>query len=757
MGLIDGVSSFVGKAVDYGAHAVGGTLEAVGLDDLGHAVEKWGDGIADDLGAAVGERNLGESEDPKELVHGDVKKLGETVAHLRNFAAAFETTGEGLGRMDSEHWQGKAADAFRRRFGDHPTQWLVTGKACADAATALNGLSTTVEWAQGQAQRAIDLFRESQKASKDAWTQYKGQVDAYNRDVRAYNDAVGHGQSPAAPARPGEYSDPGASGRAEAAQLLIAARRGRDEAARAAEAAIRAATSAAPKRAGFLDSLANDIVDAPQIMAVSAEHLTVGFIKGGADLLKFARGVNPMDPYNLTHPAQYADHVSQVGIGLAHTTMHPMQLVEALVGSGWGSDPSEAGGKLLFNVLSGVATGGAEGGALLAERVGIDAVEGAAKNEAVHAAENGAANAARRAAGGAGEWTPKPVPYEIPTAPIPWEVRKPFYPEEPAAAVPHEPTAVAPREPAGGGDPFGTQVRHEPAPPQEPAPQAAHEAPPAAHEPPAASEPAPETAHEPAPDNPHEPGHDSGRSDHDGGGSNDDGAGQSAGPEDTAPAKPREPALHMKSFEEIMEENRIAQEMADAHRSVSDGALTFRDGNQISDTQIRDFGRQWHDDVRNMTPDQDLAVKGYTYGETDDILGALRGSRPMTPEIEARIGHLDEAVAARPVPEDVMVARGTDLGHLHLKDPKDLEGLTITEDGFMSTSPGDRPPAAFAGKEAILHLRVPAGTKGLWVENIGTFGGAEQELLLGRGLKWRADKVIVDTKGKVHVYGEVVP
>ncbi|GGQ84336.1 hypothetical protein [Kitasatospora griseola] len=41
-----------------------------------------------------------------------------------------------------------------------------------------------------------------------------------------------------------------------------------------------------------------------------------------------------------------------------------------------------------------------------------------------------------------------------------------------------------------------------------------------------------------------------------------------------------------------------------------------------------------------MTPDQDLAVKGYIYNETGDILGALRGSRPMTLESEARIGHL---------------------------------------------------------------------------------------------------------------------
>lgn len=50
-----------------------------------------------------------------------------------------------------------------------------------------------------------------------------------------------------------------------------------------------------------------------------------------------------------------------------------------------------------------------------------------------------------------------------------------------------------------------------------------------------------------------------------------------------------------------------------------------------------------------------------------------------------------------------------------------------TEDGFVSTCPGDGLPSSLRGEEAV------------------------------RGLNWRADKVIRDAEGKIHIYGEIVP
>ncbi|WP_033258602.1 putative T7SS-secreted protein [Kitasatospora setae] len=820
MGVLDGIGSFVGSVVDAGTDLVGGTLDAIGLDDWGHAVEKWGDGIADDLGAAVGERNLGETDDPAELVHGDLKKLGENIGHLRKFAAAFESTGEGLARMDSAHWQGKAADAFRSRFGDHPPKWSVTGRACADAANALAGLAGTVEWAQGQARQAIDLYKRAQQATEESKDQYKRQVDSYNQAVHAYNSAVQHGESPAQPAKPGDFADAGADGRAEAARTLLEARRRRDEAANTAEAAIRAATQAAPKKAGFWQSLGNDLADAPQIAAVSAEHLVVGAGKGAADLLKFARGVNPMDPYNLSHPAQFMDHMNQVTTGLARTAMHPTELLGALVGTGWGSDPSEAGGKLLFNILSGLGTGGAETAAVAAERVGVGAAENVLKSEVVHAGESAATGAGRRVASGAAEWKPEPQPFTIPPERVPFEVRKPFYetppataadpvaavPREPAGFAPHEPGAGAPQpqprvhepvsdapqpqvhEPVGGSDPFGTRVhdggqpaapepapvQHEPAPVrEEPVQQQQHE--PAQHESAQLEGAQHEGAqHEGAQHDAADGGsadggsadggashdgggasHDGGGASHDGGGASHDGGGADAVAEPAPVQRPSSPYT-MRSFEDVQAENLLRDEMRAAEKELSQGAVTFKDGNELSDTMIRDFGAQWRDDVRNFTPEQESAVQAYTHGETDAINGSLRGLQPDSPQIAERVRQLDQAIAAHPVPQDVMVARGMDLKHLDFNDPQDLVGRVVKEDGYMSTSPGDKVPAAFDGKEALVHMRVPAGTEGLWVGDVGVFSDAERELLLQRGLNWRIDKV-VKVDGKVHIYGEVIP
>ncbi len=126
---------------------------------------------------------------------------------------------------------------------------------------------------------------------------------------------------------------------------------------------------------------------------------TVDLVKGGTDLVKFARGLNPMDPYNLTHPAMYLDHVNTVGAGLVHTANHPTELVSAIVGSGWGKDPAEAGGTTVFNLLSGVATGGGADAAVVGERVVLNSAESAAERGGINAGEN----AAERAAAGTAE------------------------------------------------------------------------------------------------------------------------------------------------------------------------------------------------------------------------------------------------------------------------------------------------------------------------------------------------------------------
>jgi len=46
-------------------------------------------------------------------------------------------------------------------------------------------------------------------------------------------------------------------------------------------------------------------------------------LKGTAGILNFARGLNLMDPYNITHPAAYLQNVNMTLAGPVSTAAHP--------------------------------------------------------------------------------------------------------------------------------------------------------------------------------------------------------------------------------------------------------------------------------------------------------------------------------------------------------------------------------------------------------------------------------------------------
>ncbi|MCX4750554.1 DUF6531 domain-containing protein [Kitasatospora sp. NBC_01287] len=390
----------VGKVIDQNAHTVGGMLDFVGLHDAAHAVDHWGDGVADSLGAQIGEMQLGDSDDPKDLVHGDAKALSDAAKQLRTFHDAFQETGGGLQSMDSEHWKGQAADAFRTRFQPHPAQWLSAADACATAATALDGFSTTVTWAQGQAKQAIDAYNAAKKAHQQAQDAYNTSVDAYNKAAKAWNTAAANPNAAPGPkpTDPGAFQDPSTTGLTHARDLLRAARAGRDSAADQAAKALRTALAGAPAEPSFTQRMKLDAVDLYEGSSLGTAHLLGGVVKGGADIVKFGRALDPMDAYNVTHPATYLDHLNQTAAGLVHADLHPVDVVKSLVGSGWSSDPFEAGGKLFTNIALGVATDGAGEAATATETTGIDVTENAATN----AATNAAKDTTESAAGGAG-------------------------------------------------------------------------------------------------------------------------------------------------------------------------------------------------------------------------------------------------------------------------------------------------------------------------------------------------------------------
>ncbi|MGQ4420938.1 putative T7SS-secreted protein, partial [Streptomyces sp. SAS_269] len=71
----DHVKRATGHVIDEGAHGVGDAFDYVGAHGVADKVDDWGDDTASKLGAHVDEQQLGETEDPKELIHGSPARL----------------------------------------------------------------------------------------------------------------------------------------------------------------------------------------------------------------------------------------------------------------------------------------------------------------------------------------------------------------------------------------------------------------------------------------------------------------------------------------------------------------------------------------------------------------------------------------------------------------------------------------------------------------------------------------------------------
>ncbi len=382
----------VGGWVDDGSSALADVLDHVGLEGAADFVEDTGDDIADALGDEVSERELGDSDDPKQLVHGEVEKINEVATHLSSFAGSMASASSGLGGIDAGGWTGSAADGFDVKMSAQPKKWSTAGDACGDAAKAWTSYASTVTWAQGQAKSAIQQYDQGKSASEAA-------VKAHNDKVDTWNKAVDAG-TPAdqMPADPGTFTDPGKADMEAAQHTLDQARKQRDEAAERAASTIRSATAGAPQEPDFTDRMGANASDLMQMREVWGAHVTGGVLKGTGGLVKFVRGLNPTDPYNMRNPAAYLEGLSNTTTGLIHTANHPVEAVSAIIGSGWTTDPAEAFGELLPNLVGTVGTGGAGAAASIGSRTAVRTLEDILQRGATRTADD---LAERGAMGGA--------------------------------------------------------------------------------------------------------------------------------------------------------------------------------------------------------------------------------------------------------------------------------------------------------------------------------------------------------------------
>ncbi|UNS98430.1 DUF6531 domain-containing protein [Streptomyces tubbatahanensis] len=260
--------------------------------------------VANRLGAETDELQLDQTEDPKRLVYGSPSTIRSTAGHLKDFKTAFTNVANGLKKLPKGSLKGKAAEAFWDKVGLEPAKWVKAADACEKAAGALEDFAGTVEWAQKQAGEAVKKYRDDKKD--------------------------------------------------EAEDQLREARSQRNTAASRAQTAVKAARDAAPPKPDYSEQA----MDGLEGLKLDTVHVSGGIVKGAAGLVNFARSVNPTDPYNITHPAEYVTNLNSTVTGIMRAANDPVGTGKAML-EGFKKDPAEGLGRLIPELLGTKGVGAA--------------------------------------------------------------------------------------------------------------------------------------------------------------------------------------------------------------------------------------------------------------------------------------------------------------------------------------------------------------------------------------------------------------
>ncbi|MFD3592916.1 putative T7SS-secreted protein [Nocardia sp. NPDC058640] len=422
------------------------------LDDLG-------DKVVDATGGAVPEKQLGETTDPKELIRGEPAKISEVSEHVGKIGTAIDQTGDALRKIDVADWSGDASSAFHEEFAKQPKLWWDGADAMGKAKRALDAWYHEVTAAQAKASDAIAKWQAADTEERDRKNAWNAQTDDQRKGKN--------------------LTDTWTDIRNEARAILNGARTQRDNAANAAVAAITAATETAPTEPPFLSRWGSNFEDLGAAMEHARLNFTSGLLTSLTGLVQFVRAINPVDIYNLTHPAEYLSKMSDMGTGMVLAAADPKATASAML-AGFKANPSEALGALTGDLLTTVATGGAGGAAKATATVvnRVDDVIGAG-NTGRNVLDNAAGATGRNAPEAPSAPTSPTQPASMPDSPSspgtnPAETAGDSPAPSPAATAPDAPAA----SPSGqGGDAAPTNPAGTPSDSPNPNPESAPETP----------------------------------------------------------------------------------------------------------------------------------------------------------------------------------------------------------------------------------------------------------------------------------------
>ncbi|WP_234325087.1 putative T7SS-secreted protein [Streptomyces sp. NRRL WC-3626] len=271
----------------------------------------------------------------QDWVPGKPAELDRLIRKLGGAAAHFGEGAEQLRKLDTDPWQGEAAEEFRKTVKKLPKELDGAMDAFVEAGVAVLAYREILDGAQRLTQRILE---HEAPLARDLSRQYAKAVDGYNAAIKAGDTTL--------PTRPPE-TDPGRSAMAELVERINTAQGEVAEAAGAAKRTLHKAAEKAPKRpSGW-------------------QRLTDGAKEGWNDLVEFGLAVNP--GRLLTEPKAYLHDGAMVIDGVVGAVRDPVGFSKDVyqgVSNTWDEfqkDPVRMLGHMAPSVAGGAAFKGAGG------------------------------------------------------------------------------------------------------------------------------------------------------------------------------------------------------------------------------------------------------------------------------------------------------------------------------------------------------------------------------------------------------------
>nr|WP_319697170.1 RHS repeat-associated core domain-containing protein [Streptomyces sp. ME19-01-6] len=130
---------------------------------------------------------------------------------------------------------------------------------------------------------------------------------------------------------------------------------------------MKTAVETARDKAPDKPSYGRQLLDGVTGLSLDASHFVGGIVKGTVGIASFARQINPLDPYNITHPAEYVTSLNSTVAGLVRVANDPW----GTLGNMWDTfkkDPGEGLGRLVPELIGTKGLGGIKKAATLGRR-----------------------------------------------------------------------------------------------------------------------------------------------------------------------------------------------------------------------------------------------------------------------------------------------------------------------------------------------------------------------------------------------------